>query len=215
MQTHMKSCSRTRKVWPDAIVLTEVSIRSPLACPSFRKEYMSTELPTRSVVISLRAHSPFSNSSLAFSSRPGFVFFPDERFLLRAQSAGIPKQHVQRNSGHRYHGAYDQPFLRMLTTVNCTNFWLAIPSSLQGMAVFATHSARVPLGPPVPSRTMLPTYPVKAAAVRGEAQSEARKDINHRVFDGRSAGTHAGIRAFFINRLAFITDQREGTALKF
>ena len=87
-KTHMKSCSRTRNVCPDAIVLTEASCLSPLACPSFRKEYMSTELPTRSVVMSLRAHSPFSNKSLVFSSLLGLAFLPVARFLVAHVLAG-------------------------------------------------------------------------------------------------------------------------------
>lgn len=36
-------------------------------------------------------------------------------------------------------------------TVNCTNFWESMVSALQGMGVLATHSRRVPLGPPGPS----------------------------------------------------------------
>lgn len=44
-------------------------------------EYMSTDDPTRSVVTSLRAHSPFSNSSLVFSSLADLAFLPVCRFL--------------------------------------------------------------------------------------------------------------------------------------
>ena len=102
--THMKSCSRTRNVCPDAIVLTEASCLSPLACPSFRKEYMSTELPTRSVVMSLRAHSPFSNKSLVFSSLLGLAFLPVARFLVEHVLAG--GRITQKNQAiANYHGA--------------------------------------------------------------------------------------------------------------
>lgn len=56
-----------------------------------------------------------------------------------------------------HHGAYDQPFLRMLSTVNWITFCVAMPAEVHGIGVLATHKARVPLGPPWPSRTMLPT----------------------------------------------------------
>ena len=82
----MKFCRRTRKVWPDAIWLECVSSRSPLAWPSLTNEYILTDWPTRSIVTSLRAHSPLSNSSLPVSSRTalplpvGFLLpSPDEQ----------------------------------------------------------------------------------------------------------------------------------------
>lgn len=61
----------------------------------------------------------------------------------------------------------------MFKTVIWMNFCEAIPSSLQGIAVFATQRASVPLGPPGPSRVMHgPEYPVKACDVRGVALSK-------------------------------------------
>lgn len=80
-----------RIVWPAATTLTLASMRSPRAWPSLTKEYMSTDCPTRSIVTSLRAHSPFSKSSLAFSSRTvlaflaGF-FLPNKKKLSRANA---------------------------------------------------------------------------------------------------------------------------------
>jgi hypothetical protein len=65
-------------------VLMDVSTRSPFAWPSLMNEYMSTDDPTRSVVTSLRAHSPFSNSSLVFSSLTDLAFLPVCRFLCVA-----------------------------------------------------------------------------------------------------------------------------------
>ena len=107
-----------------------------------------------------------------------------------------------------HQGAYDQPFFRMFSTVNWMLFCDAMPSCLHGIAVFATHRASVPLGPPGPSRAGLPAYPVKAAAERGADQSATRCDMSswarqmvghlprdsliyYRIVDGASAAVTA------------------------
>lgn len=79
--SYMKSCRRTRKVWPAETTLTLPSRRSPLPWPSLTNEYIRTDLPTRSIVTSLRAHSPFSNSSLVLSSLTALAFLPVGFFL--------------------------------------------------------------------------------------------------------------------------------------
>jgi len=97
----MKDCSRTRKVWPDAMMLEWVSSRSPLAWPSLTNEYILTDWPTRSIVMSFLAHSPFSNSSFALSSRTALAFLPVGFFLRWSRSQAQECQSQRPKKGGR------------------------------------------------------------------------------------------------------------------